>query len=287
MKTLATIRSDFKVQLAHLYDEEEIKLIFNLICMEKLNIPKMHIALRLNDAVSEVDEKLLLEDLQELNSGRPVQHIIGKAPFYGMEFQVNEHTLIPRPETEELVDLIIKDQQGNNAVSIIDIGTGSGCIAISLKKNLNLSEVTAVDISPDAIALAKNNAKLLEAAIDFRCVDILEWDVIFSDEQYDVIVSNPPYITQQEKLEMHRNVLDFEPDSALFVEDEAPLLFYDVISSFAKQHLRKNGTLYFEINQYLSEETKDLLLKKGFQHVEVLQDINNVARMIKAWDLKV
>jgi len=285
METLANLRSAFKDQLSSSYDEEEIRQLFQLLCLEYLQIPKIQIPLRLHEHILEPQLKIMLQALQELTQGKPIQHILGKAPFYGMDFRVNEHTLIPRPETEELVDLILKQHSTKIPLKLIDIGTGSGCIAISLKKHLAHSQLIAVDISADAIAVAKDNAKSLGADVEFRCLDILEWDLTLWNEQFDVIVSNPPYITQQEKLNMHRNVLDFEPDSALFVEDEHPLLFYDVISSFAQQQLKRNGILYFEVNQYLAEETKVLLLKKGFQHVEVIQDINHAARMIKAWDL--
>ena len=182
-----------------------------------------------------------------------------------------------------MVDLIIKENNTSPELQIIDIGTGTGCIAISLKKNLNQAEVSAVDISPEAIAIARQNSINNESPVNFRCLDILEWNLVFADsELFDIIVSNPPYITQQEKNDMHRNVLQFEPHTALFVEDSVPLLFYDHIASFALKHLKKEGTLYFEINQYLAKETQDLLFKKGFSEVKVLNDINGVPRMIKA-----
>ncbi|MGV6943517.1 peptide chain release factor N(5)-glutamine methyltransferase [Sphingobacterium kyonggiense] len=283
MQTLGHIRKQFIQDLIELYSEDEIKSIFQIAALEYLEIPKSNFLLTLNEPLSSAHEEILSKILKLLLSGKPIQQIIGKAPFYGLIFNVTEDTLIPRPETEELVDLIIKEQKSqNHTIQIIDIGTGSGCIAISLKKNLSNSLVTAVDISPQALAIAKQNAVNNSTNVEFRCIDILEWEFVFQEEQFDVIVSNPPYITQNEANTMHQNVLRFEPHTALFVENDAPLLFYDYIASFALKHLKNEGALYFEINQYLSIETKDLLIKKGFTKVEVLRDLNQVPRMIKA-----
>lgn len=283
MQTLGHIRKQFIQDLIELYSEDEIKSIFQIAALEYLEIPKSNFLLALNEPLSSAHEEILSKTLKLLLSGKPIQQIIGKAPFYGLMFNVTEDTLIPRPETEELVDLIIKEQKSqNHTIQIIDIGTGSGCIAISLKKNLPNSSVTAVDISTQALAIANQNAINNSTTIEFRCIDILEWEFVFHEEQFDVIVSNPPYITQEEAGAMHQNVLSFEPHTALFVENDAPLLFYDYIASFALKHLKKNGTLYFEINQYLSIETKELLIKKGLTKVEVMRDLNQVPRMIKA-----
>ena len=283
MKTLGTLRQQYLSELATIYDQDEILSLFNIVTEHLLGYSRTQVSMNLQTNIHDDIRAEFEKFLQPLKSGRPVQHIIGKAPFYGLEFIVSEDTLIPRPETEELVDLIIKENNTFPELQIIDIGTGTGCIAISLKKNLNQAEVSAVDISPEAIAIARQNSINNESPVNFRCLDILEWNLVFADsELFDIIVSNPPYITQQEKNDMHRNVLQFEPHTALFVEDSVPLLFYDHIASFALKHLKKEGTLYFEINQYLAKETQDLLFKKGFSEVKVLNDINGVPRMIKA-----
>ncbi len=284
METLGSIQQQFLQELGSLYEQDEIKSIFQIVLLDRLGISKAKLLLE-KDMVLDPQQALsLLDILVELKSSKPVQHILGKAPFYGMELLVTEDTLIPRPETEELVDLIIKEfEDGENQhLQIIDIGTGSGCIAIALQKNLSHAQTMAVDLSPEAIAVAKENAMKNGVDINFRCLDILEWDVVFQEEQFDIIVSNPPYITQDEKREMHANVLQFEPHSALFVEDDAPLLFYDHISSFARKHLNADGVLYFEINQYLAKETQEMIFKKGFSEVWVINDLNGVPRMIKA-----
>ena len=298
METLGSIQQQFLQELSSLYEQDEIKSIFQIVLLDRLGISKAKFLLEKDMVLDAQQLHSLQQVLSQLKSAKPVQHILGKAPFYGMEFLVTEDTLIPRPETEELVDLIVKDfqfiakdlQSGIKKIpagesvnlQIIDIGTGSGCIAIALQKNLSHAQTMAVELSPEAIAVAKENAVKNGVDINFRCLDILEWEVVFQDEEFDIIVSNPPYITQDEKKEMHDNVLQFEPHSALFVEDDAPLLFYDHISSFAKKHLKADGVLYFEINQYLAKETQDMIFKKGFSEVRIINDLNGVPRMIKA-----
>ena len=282
--TWALVEKSFQEKLIKHYDQDEIKEIF-LISTEHIASISRNKYLLVKDTIvpnDELDKISII--LQQLETGKPIQHIIGKAFFYKYHFNVSEHTLIPRPETEELVDMIIKDQKSSKNLSIIDIGTGSGCIPISLFKNLDESnQYTAVDISQDALAVARLNAEQLDATINFINADILEWEYVFDNAQkFDIIVSNPPYITPKEKQEMHANVLNFEPHLALFIEESAPLLFYDHIADFALSHLKKDGTLYFEINQYLGQETVSLLEKKNFSDVKLFKDINGADRMIKA-----
>lgn len=268
--------------LRALYPEEEIQAIYYLILSDIAQMSSAKYILKKNESATTY--MLQLDDiLQSLQAGRPIQHILGKADFYGSKFEVNAHTLIPRPETEELVHLIIQDFKQHTNAKIIDIGTGTGCIPITLYKKLPSSEVWAVDISPEAIAVAKRNNAIQQTAVHFITADILEWEFIFSEKQdFDIIVSNPPYITPAEQQDMHPNVLNHEPHTALFVEESAPLIFYDYISDFALHHLKASGKLYFEINQYLSQETADLIRKKGFRKVEIIKDINGVDRMIRA-----
>lgn len=282
-KTWTHIASEFQDDLATIYPKEEIHQLF-LIVFEHITGDKSMVAYHAaqKDLVSSATAEKAQDILQQLKSQKPIQHILGEAYFYGHMLEVSEHTLIPRSETEELVHLILKENNTKSDLRIIDIGTGTGCIPIALAKRLK-GDYTAVELSSEAIQVAKRNAKKYQSNIKFIQADILEWELFFpSEEQYDIIVSNPPYITPKEKLEMHANVLHFEPHLALFVEEEAPLLFYDYIADFALVHLSTNGILYFEINQYLSQQTSDLLKKKGFQEVEIIQDINAADRIIRA-----
>ncbi|WP_131537103.1 peptide chain release factor N(5)-glutamine methyltransferase [Pedobacter nototheniae] len=267
--------------LKNVYDLDEAKALFSLSAEHVLNLSP--IKLRMQQAVSLLydDYQKLLSILEELKSGKPIQHIIGEAHFYGSVFKVNENVLIPRPETEELVDWIIAEIQktGIQKLDILDIGTGSGCIPISIKKYLPESSITTIDVSAKAIAQAKENAIILEQKINFIEADILTYK---SNEKYDVIVSNPPYIRILEQRDMHKNVLTFEPHLALFVSDENPLIFYNVIADFALSNLTENGQLFFEINEYLGTETIEMLKNKGFNDVELRKDMQGKDRMIKA-----
>ena len=282
MKILQDFELLFQHELQELYDEDEIKAIFLVVVAEKFGLNRTNYQLRKTDIVNETDKAEVLSILQDLKKHRPIQYILNKADFYGEVFQVNESVLIPRQETEELVDLIIKNHKSSQNLKIIDIGTGSGCIPITLSKHLNNALVTTIDISKEAIKTAQENAKNLKTQVQFINADIFEWEYIFSDQHYNIIVSNPPYITPGEKQHMNQNVLAYEPELALFIEESAPLIFYDVISSFALKHLAPDGDLYFEINQYLGAEMKELMVKKGFEQVKLIKDINGADRIIHA-----
>lgn len=282
MVTLLKIRQEFVEKLSEIYDPEEAKTLSQIAVEAVTGWNRMQQNIQLQTALDQDVLNALYDMLQTLQAGKPIQHILGYAPFYNMDFKVNQHTLIPRPETEELVKMILDDHEGQKNLKVVDIGTGTGCIAISLQKHLSNATTTALDVSSEALEIARENAQRLGATIDFRCLDILEWELTFGEGQFDIIVSNPPYITQSEMRDMHQNVLQHEPHTALFVPEEAPLLFYDYIADFALSHLAPDGTLYFEINQYLAEETKALMLKKGFSSAEIYSDINNVPRMLKA-----
>ena len=282
MVTLLKIRQEFVEKLGEIYDPEEAKTLSQIAVEAVTGWNRMQQNIQLQTALDKEVLNALYDILQTLQAGKPIQHILGHAPFYNMDFKVNQHTLIPRPETEELVEMILADHEGQKNLKVVDIGTGTGCIAISLQKHLSNATTTALDVSSEALEIARENAQRLGATIDFRCLDILEWELTFGEGKFDIIVSNPPYITQSEMRDMHQNVLQHEPHTALFVPEEAPLLFYDYIADFALSHLAPDGTLYFEINQYLAEETKALMLKKGFSTAEIYSDINNVPRMLKA-----
>ena len=233
-------------------------------------------------------EKLLSEaEIQELKiiqsrllSYEPWQHITGFADFYGLKFHVSANVLIPRPETEELVQLILENIKPKQKV--LDIGTGSGCIPISIKKKHEHLSVFGLDISESALAIAKENSSLNKVEINWRQANILEkseWNRV-GVELFDIIVSNPPYVLESDKNEMHRNVLEFDPKLALFVADETPLLFYDAIADFALQYLKSNGQLYFEIHQDFGPQTVDLLESKGFKNVKIVKDIFENDRIV-------
>lgn len=285
MLELADIRKQFIDKLAPLYEETEAESLFFIFMEDVFSYTKKDYLLGKVFAIDPDKKQKIDTLLKRLLSGEPIQYIIGTTQFMGLTLRVNEHVLIPRPETEELVDLIIRDAKLDDmgTAQFMDIGTGSGCIPIALKKHLPRVHVSALDISKEALEVAKYNAQLNNVSINFMLADILEWDIVFPDDlRYAVIVSNPPYITPGEKAQMHANVLQFEPHLALFVEEKAPLLFYETIAAFALQHLHPQGKLYFEVNRYYGSDVKRLLEKKGFSHVSLLQDLQGANRMIKA-----
>jgi release factor glutamine methyltransferase len=238
---------------------------------------------KMQDRMSESELLKFNFAVKQLKQQRPVQYILGKADFYKLQFVVNEQVLIPRPETEELVDLIIRELKQTNAPDILDIGTGSGCIAITLKKNLPAATVAALDVSEGALKVAMQNAVSNQVAVSFFQQDILKTNTLPEAvfRQFDCIVSNPPYICISEKKEMDKNVLEHEPHLALFVPDEDPLLFYKAIADFALNHLKPKGKLYFEINAAYGLETKQMLEKKGFKNVILISDLNNKNRILQ------
>lgn len=225
--------------------------------------------------------------IERLNTNEPIQYILGETEFYGRRFLVNDSVLIPRPETEELVKYIVDKQQNqfpvtNNHLQILDIGTGSGCIAISLAKELPNFKVTAYDISEKALETAKKNAELNKADVTFEKVDILNPLFTIHHSPFTIIVSNPPYVTKQEIGRMQKNVLDFEPHLALFVEDSEPLIFYEAIANFAFNNLTNNGLVAVEINEVLGEETAEVFRRKEFSEVEIIKDIHQKDRFVSA-----
>lgn len=281
MQTLHSLRTIFGQRLAEIYPAEEIDSLFYIAAAETLSISRLQVKMNLHHSVNDAQLAEFHRVLNALREQMPIQHILGRAPFYGFVFEVNEHTLIPRPETEELVDLITRQEKYRKRAQVLDIGTGSGCIAISLAKKFPYAKVEAMDISTEALAVAQRNAEKLDANVVFTRGDILNWCKWEGESKsYDVIVSNPPYITPMEKLEMSNQVLDHEPHSALFVEESDPLIFYREIAAFAAQHLAPDGVLYFEINQYLAAETKAIVETQGFSQVKILEDINGAKRML-------
>lgn len=282
-------RDYFKITLKKLYPASEIDTFLFLLLEEYLNFKRIDIVLKSNFNISSEVLTLLKSSTKLLEQEIPIQYIIGKTEFYGFPFILNEHVLIPRPETEELVTFILDKVsklesyhtiKKENTIKILDIGTGSGCIPIALKKSLPLAEISALEKSDKALRIAEKNTHLNKVDINLIQQDILKTTEL--NNTYDIIVSNPPYVRESEKKEIKNNVLNNEPHMALFVEDNNPLIFYDKIAELAKNHLTKNGLLFFEINQYLGKETVDLIRLKGFNTIELKKDIFGHDRVIIA-----
>lgn len=270
----------FLNKLTSIYDSDEAASFFFLLTEHFHSLKRIDLALNRDFMLSEHDLQKWNDASEALKQQKPIQYITGKTEFYGLNFKVNENVLIPRPETEELVDWIIRDfSKEQQPVKILDIGTGSGCIAVSLAKNLPNARVFAMDISEKALQTAKENAVLNNAEVRFLHQDILKCDEL--PEKFDVIVSNPPYVRNLEKQEIKPNVLHYEPHLALFVENEDPLIFYKKIAALAKDNLSKNGILYFEINQYLGKEMTQMLQSLKFGQTELKKDLFGNDRMIK------
>ena len=282
-------RDYFNKTLKKLYPTSEIDTFLFLLLEEYLNFKRIDIVLKSNFEISPEDLILLRSSTKLLEQEIPIQYILGKTEFYGFPFILNEHVLIPRPETEELITSILENvlktksfhtNANEKQLKILDIGTGSGCIPISLKKSLPFAEITAIDVSNEALTIAKKNAVLNKVDINLTQQDILNTTSL--NQLYDVIVSNPPYVRESEKKEIKNNVLNNEPHMALFVEDNNPLVFYNKIAELAKNHLSENGTLFFEINQYLGKETVELIKLKGFNKIQLKKDIFGRDRIIIA-----
>jgi release factor glutamine methyltransferase len=265
-------------ELAGLYPQTEIdgfrRIIFESVCGWSFTEQ----AMKRDETIPDIDFEIIKNIILRLKNAEPIQYILGETEFYGLKLKVDPSVLIPRPETEELVDWIIQSKLRENC-NVLDIGTGSGCIALAIKSQLNKSKVSGMDISESAIETARQNAGENGLEVDFFQGDILNLSN-FTDRKYDVIVSNPPYIREIEKPLMHSNVLNFEPENALFVPDEDPLVFYRAITDFASKCLNKNGSLFFEINETLGAEMSALLADFGFSDIEIRKDINGKNRMV-------
>jgi release factor glutamine methyltransferase len=275
-------RTQFIQELSPIYDAGEAESFFYLILEEKQQLKRIDLALNSDLTFSNEEIQLWNSILEKLQQEIPIQYILGKTSFYGLNFEVNATVLIPRPETEELVEWIIKSNlniQILNDSKILDIGTGSGCIAISLAKNISNAQVFAIDISERALATAKKNAEINEVNVTFIQKNILETEDL--EQKFEIIVSNPPYVRELEKQEIKKNVLDNEPHLALFVEDNDALIFYRKIAELALKNLSPKGQLFFEINQYLGREMMELLEKMGFKNIELRKDIYGNDRMIR------
>lgn len=281
--TVKELRKDFIESLSGLYEPEEASTFFYMLSEKILSLRRVDVALALGQIVDQAELLNFIDARKKLERQIPIQYILGDTVFYGFSFKVNQDVLIPRPETEELVEWILRDYQADKNTRrqrILDIGTGSGCIAIAIAKMLPEAEVYAMDISENALKIAQSNAQDNDVDINFIKSDILQLDSL--DTTFDIIVSNPPYVRQLEKQEMKPNVLENEPHIALFVSDHNPLIFYEKITELAQKSLGEKGVLYFEINQYLGNETKNMIREKGFSSVDLRKDFNTNDRMIRA-----
>lgn len=275
---MKTIANRINKDLATTYTDGEIKALTRIIATELLGIPQMAFYLKDDITLTAGQQTQLDNAIERLKKQEPIQYILGYSDFCGLRFKVTPATLIPRPETSELVEWIESEATGKE--SILDIGTGSGCIAVSLDHKIPHSKVTAWDISNDALAVAAENSNANGCNVAFELVDILAHQP--SGEPFDIIVSNPPYIKENEKESMHANVLDWEPHTALFVPDSDPLLFYRTIAEKGLTLLKPGGKLYFEINRAHGKETMDMLAALGYTHIELRKDFAENDRMIRA-----
>ena len=269
-------RNQFYQQLALLYDELEVQALFRLYVAERLNIEPYRFFMDMQTEMDDADA--CMRDLQRLAAAEPIQYIIGTAEFCGLTFQVSRDVLIPRQETEELVLRIVNDWQSQEKVSILDIGTGSGAIAVSLAKMLPSGQVSAADISLNALEMARCNALNNSVVVDFQQLDVLSCTSL--NGKYDVIVSNPPYIPEKEKNHLHRNVTEYEPSLALFVPDDSPIIFYERIAALASQALNPGGMLYFETYEDFHKEIIRTMELCGFKETETLQDMFGRPRFV-------
>ena len=276
----------YHTELLSLYDEDELWAIFELICEEVLAFDKTMVKQKLQDNLNQSDVLIIYDLAKELKTGKPVQYCLGSAYFYDLKFKVNTSTLIPRPETEELVDIIIKQNTSSNThhsslITILDIGTGSGCIPITLKKHIPQSIVFGVDISVDALRASVQNAILNDVDVDFFKHDILLESKLLNS--FNIIISNPPYVLASEAKQMEPRVLEHEPHLALFVEDTDPIIFYKRIIDFCKDHLNIKGWLYFELNPLFAEDVKNYATtSKLFNLAELITDMSGKQRFLKA-----
>ena len=282
--TLKEFKLFFFEALLALYPKTEVESFFFILIEEKLNLKRIDTVLKPEFIILDATLVSLKKIIGRLQKEEPIQYILGNTEFYGLPFLVDKNTLIPRSETEELVAWVLTEvkhlqNKQKELISILDIGTGTGCIPISIANNISDLEISALDVSSKALKVAKKNALLNKVEINFIELNILETEKL--PQKYDIIVSNPPYVRALEKVEIKNNVLENEPHLALFVSDDNPLVFYSKIADLAKQHLSKNGLLFFEINQYLGKETVDLLKLKGFKNIELKKDFYGNDRMIK------
>jgi len=280
--TLSEFRSALKDTLQDFYSNSELDQLAKSLLMSRMKLDSTAYLLASEAEVSDEVLEQLRSDIQRLSMHEPLQYVLGNTSFYGLEIQCNPAALIPRPETEELVDWVLSEVQLHSCV-LIDLGTGTGCIPLAIKAKRPSWQVSAIDVSEEALALARTNALSLVLDVHFEAADLLK---DFSDlaikDKFNVVISNPPYIPNADAMSMLPNVLNHEPNLALFVPDSDPLLFYRRIVGFSEQYLEKEGYVFVEIHEDLSEETIQLFHQAGFANIELRKDLQGKPRMIKA-----
>jgi len=276
-----TIRSFYHTifdALQPLYDSNEAAAIAKLYLQTRLSMPAHELFLRSDEVLTEAQEQLAKSELAELTQGKPIQYVLGETEFYGLPFKVTPAVLIPRPETEELVQLAVEKYTSQPTPSIWDVGTGSGCIAVTLAKHLPKATIYATDISEEALAIARTNACANKVSVTFAQHDMLADLLPFPKQQFDAIVSNPPYIPQTVRQEMHRNVVDYEPATALFVPDSTPLLFYEALARIGQNCLKPGGQLLMETYEDFHDALAEMFVQHGYHNFQSIQDINGKRR---------
>jgi len=274
---LDSFKKEFLESITPLYNKDETKSLYYMLCEEYLALSKSKLIIAEDMDLTIEKANHLYNCLDRLKKHEPIQYVLGKVTFMDLEFKANSSVLIPRPETEELVNIILKNELGDK--TILDIGSGSGCIAISLAKYSPKTNITALDVSKDAIELSQRNAKENDVNLEFIVADIFSYK---SDKKYDIIVSNPPYVLESQRKHMSKNVLDYEPELALFVKNDDPLKFYKAILDFAKNSLNENGKIYFEINEKYKNEIKDLAYYYSYSNVDCKLDVFGKYRFVIA-----
>lgn len=277
LATIKEIKHYLTKELGSIYNENEVTYLFRIIIKTVFDTPGLHMIMTGHQALNDNQVSRIIEICNEMKSGKPYQYVLGKTEFYNCIINVGPAVLIPRPETEELVDLIIRENKGYHG-SIIDLGTGSGCIAIALAANIAGAEVTGIDLSDDALDVARCNADLNSVRVIFEKKDILNYS---GEKKAGIFVSNPPYVRNSEKKQMQRNVLDFEPHDALFVEDTDPLVYYRAILEISRTNLETGGKIYFEINEAMGKEIFNLFSFYGFREISIIKDLNERDRIAK------
>lgn len=279
--TIGNAFKDLKESLKQIYNENESEIISYWVFEKLFTLSKIEISLNADLLINPIPAQELLEMKTELLAHRPVQYVLGETYFYGLKFTVNESVLIPRPETEELVDWCLQmiESSQKPKMKVLDIGTGSGCIALALKSKLPNAEVHALDYSGEALIIANENSENLNLPVYFHHANILNPDLMKQFEGFDVIISNPPYITLNEQKDISKHVLDYEPSIALFVNNDDPFQFYKAISSFAKQHLNQDGFLFFEVHADYADSTEKMLQQSDWQ-TQLRKDLQGRNRML-------
>lgn len=277
---ISDLKIQFETELQANYSKAELEFLYSIFMEELFSVSKGNLRFREMDEInSHLDS--WNSAIIELKSGRPYQYVLGSTEFYGLKLKLNSHTLIPRPETEELLDLLSRENL-KELKSIADFGTGSGCIALGLKKIFPDADVKGFDVSSTALEIAKQNSHDNNLEVEFLELDLLKVDQISMNSSFDLILSNPPYVRELEKNEMDKGVLEFEPHQALFVKDENPLLFYEILEGVGEKYLNLKGKMYFEINQFLATETEDLF-KSKFWKTQLIKDMSGNWRFLKVW----